>query len=228
MLVSCESDLYLRVPPTLRKLGHEVTPVLALSEAVQIVEEQGWPDLLVIDGEYDLFGALNLCADARQAAPLVTVLLISRDQELTVRKLARPSSIGFFIFKPVRRSIFSTFLERALQRLQHQSRTIQPATLQSMAFDYNTGLLEVHGRAIQLTPTESRFLYFLFNNTHQVLSRRELFEALWPKTHSSAQNLRTLVSRTRHKLRHTGIEIRNARDQGYYVEFCDPPGASAV
>lgn len=219
MLVSCEPELYLRIPPLLRKQGHEVSPVLALNEAVQLVEKQGWPDVLITDGEYDLFGALELCATARQEASLVTMLLIQREQEPHVRKVARPSSVDLFVFKPVRSYAFLPYVERALRHLQEQKRTSQPDTLQRLSFDSTKGLLEIHGRGIQLTPTESRMLYFLLNNTHRVVSQRELFNALWPKAHTTAENLRTIVSRTRRKLRGSGIEIHNARNQGYYVEL---------
>lgn len=216
MLISCEPEIHMHAPPYLRRLGYDITAVLAPVEAERHATEHGWPDLIVVDGEFAPFIALDFCARARNEAALAIALLIAPRQEYYVKKAAKPSSVDFFVNKPIQRYDLPRYIDRGLHLLAKTDR--RPALFDDLHIDFVTGELVSNGRSICLTPTENRFIYLLLNNTGTVVSQREIARALWPETTFNSDSLRTLVSRLRRKLKGTDVIIRNMRGRGYYIE----------
>ena len=88
--------------------------------------------------------------------------------------------------------------------------------------NFTTRTATLHGRPLNLSPTEYSILAMLLKNRDRHLSRIEIFRQVWnsPEAGSNERVVDTNISRLRRKLEELGPSIHNHSGSGYI--FVDP------
>jgi len=163
------------------------------------------PDIVVLDlGLPDLDG-LQVLKRLREWSPVPVIILSVRDNE-TEKVTALDAGANDYVTKP-----FHT--EELLARLRvaqrHAQRTEAPTIFEQEGLHVNLPerLVTVHGKTVDLTPTEYALLRLLVTHAGKVLTHAHILRSIWgPKSAEQSQYLRVYVSHLRSKL--TGLGAR--------------------
>ena len=187
---------------TLRREGFRVIQAYDGEVALQRwAEEQ--PDLVVLDINLPKVDGFTICRRIREQANTPIILLTVRSEEDDIVQGLRLGADDY-ITKP-----FSPrqLVARAHAVLRRAGRTAIPAIRQVGALELDPSRRELRlaaGRAIALTPLESRLLDYLMLNAGHVLTSDALIDHVWGPEGSDRDTLRQLVRRLRSKITQAG------------------------
>jgi hypothetical protein len=203
LLVEDHQDIAENISDYFAAKGDQVTQAsdgiqgLALARASQY-------DVMVLDVMLPGMSGIELCRQLRSTHHITTPILM-----LTARDLLTDKVAGFdagaddYLIKP-----FSLVeLSMRLKALTRRHIPATPATkisVSDLTFDLFTLEAERAGQPIKLNPTTRRLLSILIQNTHRVVTRIELEQAIWGYETPEADVLRTHM--------HT---LRTAIDKGF-------------
>lgn len=168
--------------PALRRRGHDVLTI-ERAEADDVV--LGFDCIVVAadpaGGAHDgLAVAEALCWRGEDA-----VMVVAAEQDLRHRLLAHRRGVDDYIALPVLLLELETRLVRALRRLP------RPAVLRSGPLVLDTGRRAVHvsGAAVSLRPREFDVLVHLLRHRGEVVTRADLFDAVWGDHYTGLSNV---------------------------------------
>lgn len=203
LLVEDHQDIAENISDYFAARGDQVTHA---SDGVQglALARAGSYDVMVLDVMLPGINGIELCRQLRSEAGVTTPILM-----LTARDLLTDKVAGFdagaddYLIKP-----FSLVeLAMRLKALTRRHASATPATRVSVAdltFDLNTLEAERAGQPVKLNPTTRRLLSMLIQNSHRVVTRTELEQAVWGYDTPEADVLRAHM--------HT---LRTAIDKGF-------------
>lgn len=203
LLVEDHQDIAENISDYFAAKGDQVTHAsdgiqgLALARANQY-------DVLVLDVMLPGISGIELCRQLRSAHNIATPVLM-----LTARDLLTDKVAGFdagaddYLIKPFSLVELSMRL-KALTRRHAPAVAATKITVSDLSFDLHTLEAERSGQTIKLNPTTRRLLSILIQNTHRVVTRIELEQAIWGYETPEADVLRTHM--------HT---LRTAIDKGF-------------
>ncbi|MGD9842219.1 MAG: response regulator transcription factor [Steroidobacteraceae bacterium] len=145
---------------------------LALARASQY-------DVIVLDVMLPGMSGIELCRQLRGSDEIVTPILL-----LTARDLLSDKVAGFdagaddYLIKPFSLVELAMRL-KALTRRHAPATTATSVTVSNLTFDLNTLEAERAGQPVKLNPTTRRLLSLLIQNSHRVVTRLELEQAIW-------------------------------------------------
>lgn len=203
LLVEDHQDIAENISDYFAAKGDQVTHAsdgvqgLALARANQY-------DVIVLDVMLPGMSGIELCRQLRSMHHITTPILM-----LTARDLLTDKVAGFdagaddYLIKPFSLVELSMRL-KALTRRHTPAVAATKVTVCDLTFDLHTLEAERSGQAIKLNPTTRRLLSILIQNTHRVVTRIELEQAIWGYETPEADVLRTHM--------HT---LRTAIDKGF-------------
>ncbi len=203
LLVEDHQDIAENISDYFAAKGDQVTHAsdgvqgLALARANQY-------DVIVLDVMLPGMSGIELCRQLRSTHNITTPILM-----LTARDLLTDKVAGFdagaddYLIKPFSLVELSMRL-KALTRRHTPAVAATKITVCDLTFDLHTLEAERSGQAIKLNPTTRRLLSILIQNTHRVVTRIELEQAIWGYETPEADVLRTHM--------HT---LRTAIDKGF-------------
>ena len=101
---------------------------------------------------------------------------------------------------------------------------ISELTIGPLTFSFDRHQFAVHGRPVDLTPTEFRLLHHLARNAGQVLAHETLTTRIWgPDSYRTAEHLRVVVSRLQSKIERAGGPRCIANERGLGYRLVSPP-----
>jgi DNA-binding response OmpR family regulator len=170
-------ELALAAPDRLFVLCHDI------KEAQTALDEDGQPDLFILDINLPDGSGLEFCAELRAAgydAPIL--MLTANDTELDM-VTGLESGADDYVTKPfslaVLRARVDALLRRgargALRRGSYDSRVL----VGKLSFDFEALRFEKNGQPIELSKTEARLLQLLYSNKGQTLTRERLLALIW-------------------------------------------------
>ena len=136
-----------------------------------------------------------------------------------------------FLFTPLNQRELQVRMQMALARAPLIDYDSEPAILvdENLRIDFAHNRIEVAGRTIGLTPTESMLLHVLLRHAPRVVQNRTLLSRVWSTDAVYEDTLRVHMHRLRRKLEtdsHHPHYIRTERGVGY--RFTQrPPAAQA-
>jgi DNA-binding response OmpR family regulator len=183
---------------TLRREGFQVVQAYDGETALERwAEEQ--PDLIVLDVNLPRLDGFAVCQRIRAQADTPIILLTVRGEE---DDIVHGLKLGAddYITKP-----FSPrqLAARAQAVLRRAGRSVAPATRQAGKLSLDPNRREMclgSGRAVSLTPLESRLLDYLILNAGHVLTADAIIAHVWGAEGGDRDMLRQLVHRLRGKL----------------------------
>jgi DNA-binding response OmpR family regulator len=158
--------------------GHQIDHVLTGEDGLSRARDAHY-DVIVLDLMLPGMDGLAVCRALRGELKSTTAVLMLTAKDLVVDKVAGfEAGADDYLIKP-----FSLLeLEARLGALARRSAP-RPSEdvlrIAGLTYDPNTLSAERDGVAIKLNPSTRRLLVLLMQNTHRVVTRRELERELW-------------------------------------------------
>lgn len=176
------------------------------------------PDLILLDINLPGQNGYSVCALVRQFSDVPILFITGRNttmDELQALTLGGDD----FISKPYNIPILLARINALLKRGQAAK---QPAYLEYNGITLNpvAGTLAADRQEIELTKTELKIMYYLFEHPGEIVSRLDLVEYLWDnEIHIDDNTLSVNIMRIREKLRSLGKGdlIQTKRGMGYKI-----------
>lgn len=218
-IVIVEDDAYLReeLVHTFQTAGYDaVSP--ASFENVEGELAALCPDLVILDVNLPGKSGYELCKSLKVKASFPILILTARDtlsDELTALGLGADD----FLTKPCQPDRLLARAGRLLQTYDTQLRTLR--RVGPLSLDPDTYKLICAEKFLILAETEGKLMKLLMERYPSVVSKRELFSAVWGTEEFVDENiLQVNMSRLRKSLSEIGMEdtVRNIRGKGYVLE----------
>lgn len=176
------------------------------------------PDLILLDINLPGQSGYSLCVSIRRFSEVPILFLTGRNtamDELQALTLGGDD----YIAKPYNIPILMARIDRLLKRGKGAARA-DCLEYRGITLNLVAGTLSANGQEAELTKTELKILYCLFQHSGQIVPRLELVEYLWDnEIHIDDNTLSVNVMRIRDKLRGMGIGelIQTKRGMGYKI-----------
>ena len=171
-----------------RALGLErysVTEAKDGVEALERIAERAW-DAIVLDVSMPEPDGLEVCRRLRALGDATPVLMLTARDAIDDRVAGLDAGADDYLVKPFA-------LKELLARLRALLRRVEPrdeTTLKFADLELDLGTREASrgGKPIELTRTEFSLLELFMRNPRQVLSRTQIYEAVWGYDFGAASN----------------------------------------
>lgn len=217
-IVIVEDDMYLReeLITTFRRAGYDA----AAPDSFEQVEDgiaSLRPQLVVLDVNLPGTSGYEICKKLKKRDSFPILILTARDT-LSDELMALGLGADDFLTKPCRPDRLLARAERLLQTY-HKIRNIVQAD--ALVLDTDTHKLVCGDKVLILPETEGKIMRCLMARYPELVSKSELFSAVWGTEQFVDENiLQVNVSRLRKSLSAIGIEqvVHNVRGKGYLLK----------
>jgi two-component system KDP operon response regulator KdpE len=174
------------------------------------------PDVILLDLGLPGMGGMDVLRRLREWSD-VPVLILSVQDSGEDKVLALDEGADDYVTKPFDSQ---ELLARMRVLLRRKSAPEDPILeLGPLTVDFPERLVRVHGREIELTPTEYNLLRVLARHAGKIVTQKQLLTAVWgPNAADQSQYLRVFMSHIRRKLTAAGMvpnPIRTETGVGY-------------
>lgn len=196
--------------------GYAVDCVISFEDTMGFIKSAS-PDLILLDVNLPGQDGYRLCSSIRTFSATPILFITGRNtpmDELQALTLGGDD----FIAKPYNIPVLLARINLLLRR----GTTKQTNTMEYKGIQLNliAGTLTADGKEIELTKTELKIMYYLFNHTREIVPRIDLVEFLWDNgIHMDDNALSVNIMRIREKLRFLGMSdfIQTKRGMGYKI-----------
>jgi DNA-binding response OmpR family regulator len=180
LIVDDDPNLLVLLADQLRADGFEVQTARDGREALRRLEA-GWPDLLIIDMMMARMDGLTLAREIKATADLPIIVLSAIDTADSKADLLEEVAEDY-VTKPYHYPELRARVLRVLRRLGDKVPRRSLVLGPDLTLELHRRSAIVDGRAVQLTPTESRLLYALAANLGNTVSTETLLARGWADT----------------------------------------------
>lgn len=218
LLVDDEQALLRSVARSLRFEGYHVVPASSGEEALEMLPV-ATPDAIVLDVMMPGLDGLATCRALRAAGDRTPVLMLTAKSEVGDRVAGLDAGADDYLVKPFAYEELLARL-RALLRRSGGSEADQPLTFGPLLLDPAGWQVSAAGQPLELTRTEFALLEIFMRHPRQVLTRTQLYDAVWGgELDESSNSLDVYIGYLRRKLeQRTGERlIHTVRGIGYVL-----------
>ena len=207
------------VKDTLEAAGYEVYTANSGRHALDVIVQRGIPHLAIVDIYMPVMNGFEFCQAIQEFTDLPVIMLSTINEEETIIQGINRFAEDYVV-KPFSTRELVARVQRVLRRLGDYAYTLDPITHVDdyLDIDFAHQQATVDGRAIALTPTETKLLYILMRNAGRTISADFLLRRLWPMEEVFEDTLRVNIHRLRQKIEPTPSQPRyvlTERRQGY-------------
>lgn len=222
-IIVVEDDIYMREELTdlLRKSGYETVALFDFENVISKIAEYS-PDLVLLDINLPFHSGFEICKELKElkAKQLGTVLVLTARDKLQDELHALGLGADDYLTKPCN---IARLLARIKNLLRRKEEQIQQGLLDGNGFllDPNTFAIYVGKNSYLMPPNEGKILLELLKKSPNLVTKHELFNALWGTEEYIDENaLQVTFTRLRKTLREFGLEerIETVRGQGYRLK----------
>jgi two-component system response regulator RegX3 len=185
----------------LRSEGYDVEALGTGEEALDAIDGEPPPDLVVLDLMLPGLSGVEVCRRARAASDVPIILLTARDAEVD-RVMGLEVGADDYVTKPFSMAELVSRV-RALLRRRELDRSAGRAVVRAgtLELDLTRHEVQVDGRQVRLTPSEFKVLTLLAEQPDRVFTRREIMQHLWESDYVGDQRACDIhVSNIRRKI----------------------------
>lgn len=219
LLVEDEEGLSQALVEIFKKNRISIDAVLDGKEGLKYAES-GIYDVLVLDIMLPGIDGISILKTLRENHNNVPVIFLTAKDDVTDKITGLDAGADDYLTKPFSSDELLARV-RALSRrkgeLKEDSVTFGDLTLNKK----NCELQSSTGEAIKLSLKEYQILDLLFENPHQIITKKQLIEKIWGgDPNAEYNNVEVYISFIRKKIENlkVGIRIRTARGIGYSLE----------
>jgi two-component system response regulator MprA len=185
----------------LRHEGYQVDLAADGAEAL-VRATTGSPDAVVLDWLMPIVDGLQACRTLRLAGSRVPILMLTARDGVGHRVDGLDAGADDFVGKPFSLDELLARLRALLRRSVHTAPDGHPGVISyaDLVLDPSTRQALRDGRPVDLTRTEFDLLEVFVRHPEQVLTRRELFDAVWGYTSNGSNTVDVYVGYLRRKL----------------------------
>lgn len=195
--------------------GMRVTVAPEGRSALQIIEEHG-ADLVILDLMLPDIDGMVVCRRLRALSEKLPIIIITARGEVQERVKGLQLGADDYIVKPFS---FDELLARvyAILRRAGISRPVTVLQVAGLSLNLETREVTLHGRSIELTPTEFALLEQFMRHPRRVFTRQTLLSRVWGVTYVGDSNIVEVhISNLREKIGdHERKLIRTVYGVGY-------------
>ncbi|WP_294286670.1 response regulator transcription factor [uncultured Chryseobacterium sp.] len=176
--------------------------------------------LAILDIMLPVMDGFELSREIRKTSGIPFLFLTAKGQSID-RILGLKLGADDYITKPCEPEELILRIRNILKRQQYQVQTV--IRMGSYSFIPSQFRLIFKDKVIQLTEKESELLLLLSRKNHQIISRKEILEAIWGENdYFFGRSLDVFMTRLRKYLQHDpGIRFDAVRGIGFNIEFPD-------
>lgn len=211
--------------------GHTLDGALDGQQALKLLTRRPF-DLAVLDILMPDMDGIQLCAQIRQEPSLarLPVLMLTARAAIADRVKGFEAGCDDYLIKPFSLTELRLRIKALLRRAQAaEQKASQPEQTMiridetKLVLKPATFQVQVDDTAIELTPTETKLLSYLFQHHDQILSSRDLLENVWsyPEGVGNTGLVRTHMKNLRAKIEPSPEEpriIRTEPHRGYVIQ----------
>lgn len=214
-----EDDNFMReeLQYRLEKAGYEVDVVTDFSKTVEVIRNQA-PDLVLLDLNLPGKNGYAVCKELKTNSSISVLVLTSRDR-LKDELQALEIGADEFLTKPCHGDRLLARIRNLEKRIDRQQHRLEGGGL---SLDRQTDTLYVGEEVVRLTEQEATILEQLLLHPGSLVSKQQLFQALWGTEEYIDENaLQVAMTRLRKTLTKLSVESRivTVRGQGYQIEW---------
>lgn len=210
------------------ELLHEGYRVILASNGIEalIQARQNWPDLVVLDVMTPGIDGLEVCRRLRSgsgSAPDLPIIMVTAKESIPDRVTGLKTGADDYLTKPFSIEELLARIEALLRRSgAARSGADSEQVLRLADLVVNTATREVkrHHTVIELTTKEYELLEYFLRHPRHVLSREQIYEAVWGYDFEGESNvLEVYIRYLRNKLDSQGPRlIHTVRGAGYVLK----------
>jgi two-component system KDP operon response regulator KdpE len=168
-------------------------------EALESIRELR-PDLVVLDMNMPGMGGLAACRAIRRDSDVAIVMLTVRNSEED-KVAALDAGADDFVTKPFSTPELMARIRAALRRVPSAQSSPKKIRAGEIVIDFEERTVSRESVSTHLTPKELDLLRYLTQHANQVVSHRELLQAVWgPDYGDQVDYLRVFVKNLRKKM----------------------------
>jgi len=184
---------------TLVSEGYEVSEAKTGEAALEGIRELR-PDLVVLDMNMPGMGGLEACRAIRRDSNIAVIMLTVRNSEED-KVAALDAGADDFVTKPFSTPELMARIRATLRRVPNAQSSPKKIRVGAIFIDFDARTVSREGESVHLTPKELDLLRYLTQRANQVLSHRELLQAVWgPDYGDQVDYLRVFVKNLRKKI----------------------------
>ena len=217
-IVVVEDDRYLRdeLVFTFQKTGYDVESVTSFTCTAEKIPPMQ-PDLVVLDVNLPGESGFEVCKYLKERISAPILILTARDS-LSDELKGLGLGADDYLTKPCPSARLLARAQRLIQTFSGMKSFIKAGPL---LLDTDTWKLSFGENAVILAENEGKIMRILMEKSPDVVSKEELFQALWGTVDYVDENiLQVNVSRLRKKLTDSGLAytLQNIRGKGYVLD----------
>lgn len=224
----CDSDDTSTLP-LVKYLEGEGLSVHRISESGEAVHQilNQMPSLVLLDTLLPSAGGFDVCRAIRPYFSGPIIFHSTHDDE-AAQLLAFERGADDFVVKPTSPPIMAARICAHLKRARNPSGTPNELMVKSGELTVDAARREVSlsGKQVDLTSIQFELLWYLANRSGRVVSREELYEALYSEKYNGFdRSVDVYVSRIRHQLKDNADSprfVKTVRGVGYLFVSHDP------
>jgi DNA-binding response OmpR family regulator len=215
-----EDDLPMRklLEAVLQEAGFEVTAAADGSSALDVLQSNGLPHLVVLDLGLPGMDGFALSERIKRMGD-VPIVILSGDTSDESKIRGIQNYAEDYITKPFNVKEVLARIQRILSRITDTSYANGPmlAVDGNLTVDFANNRVLLGGEEVTLTPTETNLLHVLVRNQGQIVSASTLIARVWPNEEVYEETLRVHMHRLRRKIEHQAGNqyIHTERGAGY-------------
>jgi len=199
LVVDDEPQIRRVMRTTLIAAGYEIEDAKSGEEGIEKVS-QFRPDLVLLDINMPGMGGLAACKLIRADKNVAIIILTVRDSEAD-KVAALDAGADDFVTKPFSTPELLARIRAALRRVPALQSNPDQVRVRSLVIDFASRTVANGGEPIHLTPKELDLLRYLTQHCNQVVSHRELLQAVWGADYGrEVDYLRVFIKNLRKKI----------------------------
>ena len=199
LVVDDQSQIRRFMRTTLATSGYEVDDAKTGEEALEQVRKFR-PDLVVLDVNMPGMGGFAACRAIRNDTNIAIIMLTVRNSEAD-KVGALDAGADDFVTKPFSTPELLARIRAALRRVPASQTSPARLRVGQLVIDFAARTVTNGPATMHLTPKELEILRYLTQHTNQVVSHRELLQAVWgPDYGDQVDYLRVFIKNLRKKI----------------------------
>ena len=190
------------VKHALEQSDFEVVTAGSGEDALTSIQRKGLPHLAIVDIHMPPgMSGFEFCRTIHQFSDLPVIMLTAVGEENTVVEGLEKHAEDYIV-KPFVPGELVARVNRVLRRIGDFAYTLDPITQvdERLSVDFPGRQAIVNGKAVTLTPTETKLLYILMRNAGRTVTTDFILRRLWPLEPAYEDRLHVHMHRLRRKI----------------------------